>query len=138
MILSDGMRKRRMIDALQSHPVVGDEEIPCDVEDERVEVSGVEGQRVVVVETVDLDVAKAHLIVGKDGVGVDRVGGDDWEQICEKTEPCLELLCSFLPFWGCSMHVTTPEGVFLGWKCICGFPEGARYVGGFCACTIPA
>lgn len=86
MILSDGMRKRRMIDALQSHPVVGDEEIPRYVEDERVEVSGVEGQRVVVVETVDLDVAKAHLIVGKDGVGVDRVGGDDWEQICEKTE----------------------------------------------------
>lgn len=86
MILSDGIRKRRVIDALQSHPVVGDEEIPCNVEDESVEVSGVEGQRVVVVETVDLDVAKAHLIVGKDGVGVDRVGGDDWEQICEKTE----------------------------------------------------
>lgn len=116
-----------MIDALQSHPVVGDEEIPCDVEDERVEVSGVEGQRVVVVETVDLDVAKAHLIVGKDGVGVDRVGGDDWEQICEKTERCLELFCSFLPFWGCSMHVATTEGLFLGWKCICSFPEGARY-----------
>lgn len=104
-----------MIDALQSHPVVGDEDVPCDVEDERVEVSGVEGQRVVVVETVDLDVAKAHLIVGKDGVGVDRVGGDDREQVCEKTERCPELFCSFLPFRGRSMHVTTPEGVFLGW-----------------------
>lgn len=100
MILSDGMRKRGVIDALQSHPVVGDEEIPCDVEDERVEVSGVEGQRVVVVEAVDLDVAQAHLIVGKDGVGVDRVGGDGWEQICERREGCLELFCSFLPFWG--------------------------------------
>ncbi len=51
--------------------MVGDEDVPRYVEDEGVEVSGVEGQRVVVVEAVDLDVSQAHLIVGKNGVGVD-------------------------------------------------------------------
>lgn len=65
---------------LQSHPVVGDEQVTGDVEDERVQVPGVEGERVVVVEAVDLDVAQAHLVVGEDGVGVDRAGGDGWHQ----------------------------------------------------------
>lgn len=51
--------------------MVGDEDIPCYVEDERVKVTGVEGQGVVVVEAVDLYVPQAHLIVGKDGVRVD-------------------------------------------------------------------
>lgn len=63
-----------------SHPVVGDEEITGNVEDERVQVPGVEGQCVVIVESIDLDVAQAHLVVGKDGVWVNRTGGDGWYQ----------------------------------------------------------
>lgn len=54
-----------------THSVVGDEDIPCYVEDESVKVTGVKGQGVVVVEAVDLYVPQAHLVVGKDGVGVD-------------------------------------------------------------------
>lgn len=60
-----------MLEVLEMYPVVRDEEIPRDVEDERVEVAGVEGQGVVVVKAVDLDVSQTHLIIGKDGVGVD-------------------------------------------------------------------
>lgn len=60
-----------MFEVLHTHSVVRDEKIPCYVEDEGVEVSGVEGQGVVVVEAVDLYVSQAHLIVGKDGVRVD-------------------------------------------------------------------
>lgn len=51
--------------------MVRDEDIPRDVEDESVQVTGVERQGVVVVEAVDLDVSQAHLIVGKNGVRVD-------------------------------------------------------------------
>lgn len=65
---------------LRSHPVVGDEEVPGDVEDERVQVPGVEGQCVVIVESVDLGVTQAHLVVGEDGVRVHRAGGDGWDQ----------------------------------------------------------
>lgn len=61
--------------------MVSDEDVPCYVEDEGVEVSGVERQGVVVVEAIDLYVSQAHLIVGKNGVRVDRVGGYDWDQI---------------------------------------------------------
>lgn len=60
--------------------MVGDEQIAGDVEDERVQVPGVEGQRVVVVEPVDLDVAQAHLVVGEDGVRVHGAGGDGRHQ----------------------------------------------------------
>lgn len=66
---------------MHTHPVVGDEDVPGYVEDESVEVSGVEGQGVVVVEAIDLYVSQAHLIVGKNGVRVDWVGGYDWNQI---------------------------------------------------------
>lgn len=52
-----------------------DEDVPCYVEDEGVEMAGVERQGVVIVEPVDLNVSKAHLIVGKNSVGVDRVSG---------------------------------------------------------------
>lgn len=51
--------------------MVSDEDVPCYVEDEGVEVAGVEGQGVVVVEAIDLCVSQAHLIVGKNGVRVD-------------------------------------------------------------------
>lgn len=61
--------------------MVSDEDVPCYVEDEGVEVSGVERQGVVVVEAIDLYVSQAHLIVGKNGVRVDGVGGYDWDQI---------------------------------------------------------
>lgn len=60
-----------MFEVLHTHSVVRDEKIPCYVEDKSVEVSGVEGQGVVVVKAVDLYVSQAHLIVGKDGVRVD-------------------------------------------------------------------
>lgn len=60
-----------MFEVLRKYPVVSDEKIPRYVEDESVEVAGVEGQGVVVVKAVDLDVSQAHFIVGKDGVGVD-------------------------------------------------------------------
>lgn len=54
-----------------THPVFCDEDVPRYVENEGVEVAGVEGQGVVIVEAVDLCVAQAHLVVGKNGVGVD-------------------------------------------------------------------
>lgn len=50
--------------------MISDEDVPCNVEDEGVEVSRVECQSVVIVEAVDLDVSQAHLIVGKNCVGV--------------------------------------------------------------------
>lgn len=61
--------------------MVSDEDVPCYVEDEGVEVSGVESQGVVIVEAIDLCVSQAHLIVGKNGVRVDWVGGYDRDQI---------------------------------------------------------
>lgn len=61
--------------------MIGDEDVPCYVEDERVEVAGVERQGVVIVKAVNLCVPQAHLIVSKYGVGVDRVGGHEWDQI---------------------------------------------------------
>lgn len=57
--------------------MLGDEDVSCYVEDEGVQLTGVEGQGVVVVEAVDLDVPQAHLVVGEDGVGVDRVVAHD-------------------------------------------------------------
>lgn len=56
---------------LHTHPVFSDENVPCYVEDEGVEVAGVECQGVVVVKAVDFYVSQAHLIVGKNGVRVD-------------------------------------------------------------------
>lgn len=60
-----------------TYSVLGDEDVSGYVEDEGVQLTGVEGQGVVIVEAVDLDVLQAHLVVGKDGVGVDRVVGHD-------------------------------------------------------------
>lgn len=51
--------------------MLGDEDVPCDVEDEGVEVAGVKGKSVIIVETIDLDVSQTHFIVGKDDVRVD-------------------------------------------------------------------
>lgn len=64
--------------------MVGDEDVSRYVEDESVQVAGVEGQGVVIVEAVDLDVAQAHFIVGKNSVWVGRVGGYDWDEICQQ------------------------------------------------------
>lgn len=64
-----------------TYSVLGDQDVSCYVEDQVVQLTGVEGQGVVVVEAVDLDVLQAHLVVWKDGVGVDRVVGNDWEHI---------------------------------------------------------
>lgn len=54
-----------------TYPVFSDKDVPCYVEDEGVEVAGVKGQGVIIVEAIDLYVSEAHLVVGKDGVGVD-------------------------------------------------------------------
>lgn len=51
--------------------MVTDEDVAGYVEDEGVEVAGVERQGVVIVEAIDLYVSQAHLIVGKNGVRVD-------------------------------------------------------------------
>lgn len=61
--------------------MVSDEDVPCYVEDESVEMAGVECQSVVVVEPVDLYVSQTHLIVGKNCVWVDRVGSYNGDQI---------------------------------------------------------
>lgn len=61
--------------------MVCDEDVPCHVEDEGVQVTGVKGQGVVIVKAIDLYVSKAHLVVGKDCVGVDRVRGYQLAQI---------------------------------------------------------
>lgn len=50
--------------------MVSDENVACYVEDEGVEVPGVERQGVVIVEAIDLCVPQAHLIVCKNGVRV--------------------------------------------------------------------
>lgn len=60
---------------------LGDQDVSCYVENKGVQLTGVEGQGVVVVEAVDLNVLQAHLIVWKDGVGVDRAVGHDWDHI---------------------------------------------------------
>lgn len=64
-----------------TYSVLGDQDVSCYVEDKVVQLAGVEGQGVVVVEAVDLDVLQAHLVVCKDGVRVDRVVGHDWDHI---------------------------------------------------------
>ena len=61
--------------------MVSDENIPCYVEDQGVEVPGIKRQGVVIVEAIDLCVSEAHLIVGKNGVRVDCIGGNGWDQI---------------------------------------------------------
>lgn len=53
--------------------MVCDENVPGHIEDKGVEVAGVEGQGVVIVKAIDLNVLQAHLIVGKYCVWVDRV-----------------------------------------------------------------
>lgn len=58
---------------IATHPVVCDENVPGHIEDKGVEVAGVEGQGVVIVKAIDLNVLQAHLIVGKYCVWVDRV-----------------------------------------------------------------
>ena len=50
-----------------------DQEVSCYIEDEGVEVVGVESQRVVIVKPVNLYVSEAHFVVGKNSVRVDRV-----------------------------------------------------------------
>lgn len=55
-----------------------DENISSYIEDQSVEMAGVKGQRVVVVEAVDLDVLQAHLVIGKNGVRIHRVVWDGW------------------------------------------------------------
>lgn len=64
-----------------THSVVRDEDIPRYVEDESVQVTGVERQGVVIVEAVDIDVSQAHLVVGKNVVRVDQVVGYDWDHV---------------------------------------------------------
>lgn len=66
---------------LRTHIVVCDENVPRYVEDQGVQVPGVESQGVVIVEAVDLGVSEAHLIVCKNGVRVDGVGENGWDQI---------------------------------------------------------
>ena len=50
-----------------------DQEVPGYIEDEGVELVGVESQRVVVVKPINLYVSEAHFVVGKNSVRVDRV-----------------------------------------------------------------
>lgn len=56
-----------------------DENMSSHVEDQGVEVAGVKGQGVVVVEAIDLNVLQAHLVVGKNGVRIHKVVGDGWD-----------------------------------------------------------
>lgn len=46
-----------------TYSVLGDQDVSRYVEDKVVQLIGVEGQGVVVVEAVDLDVLQAHLVV---------------------------------------------------------------------------
>lgn len=46
-----------------TYPELGDQDVSCYVENKGVQLTGVEGQGVVVVEAVDLNVLQAHLIV---------------------------------------------------------------------------
>lgn len=64
--------------------MLGDEDVSCYVEDERVELAGVKGQGVVIVEAIDLYVAQAHLVIGKNGVGVNRASGHNWDHKYEE------------------------------------------------------
>lgn len=49
-------------------------------------MSGVKCQSVVIVKAIDLYVSQAHLIVGKNGVGIHR--GNDWDQIWKEQKMC--------------------------------------------------
>lgn len=62
-------------------PVLLDENVSSDAENQSVEMTGVEGQCVIVVKTIDLNVLQAHLIVGKDGIWIHRVVRDHWNQV---------------------------------------------------------
>lgn len=50
-----------------------DKNISSHIEDQSVEMFGVKGQGVVVIEAVDLDILQAHLVVGKNGVRIPKV-----------------------------------------------------------------
>lgn len=54
-----------------TNPVFSDENVPGYVEDQGVEVAGVECQGVIIVEAIDLYVSQAHFVVGKNGIWVD-------------------------------------------------------------------
>lgn len=56
-----------------TYPVLLNEDVPGDVENEGVKMTGVESQSVVIIKAVDLNVLQAHLIIGKDGVWIYKV-----------------------------------------------------------------
>lgn len=66
--------------SLWPYPVFIDEQVPCGVEDERVEVLGVEHQGVIIIKAVYLDVREAHLVVGENGIWVQQVVHDGRNQ----------------------------------------------------------
>lgn len=66
--------------SLWPYPVFIDEQVPCSVEDERVEVLGVEHQGIIIIKAVYLDVREAHLVVGENGIWVQQVVHDGRNQ----------------------------------------------------------
>lgn len=78
--LTTGVKGKRTGGLLRPYPVFVDEKVPGSVEDECVEVLGIEHQRVIVIKAIDLDVRQAHLIVGENGVWIQQVVHDGWNQ----------------------------------------------------------
>ena len=71
-----------------THLEVVDEEAPGRVVDHRVQGVRVQGQRVVVVEAVDVHLGQAHLVVGVDGGGVEEVARTGGDQVCSGEKRC--------------------------------------------------
>lgn len=65
---------------MQPHLKVFNEKVFSFVVDHCVESVGVQRQRVVVVEAVDVHFAQADLVVGVDGRGVEDLTGTGWNQ----------------------------------------------------------
>lgn len=75
-----GVKGKRTGRSLQPYPVFVDEKVPGSVEDERVEMFGIEHQGVIVVEAIYLDVRQAHLIVRENGIWIQQVVHDGGNQ----------------------------------------------------------
>lgn len=75
-----GVQGKRTGRFLRPYPVLVDEKVPGSVEDECVEVLGIEHQGVIVIKAVYLDVRQAHLIVRENGVWIQQVVHDGRNQ----------------------------------------------------------
>lgn len=75
-----GVKGKRTGRLLQPYPVLVDEKVPGSIEDKRVEVLGIEHQGVIVIKAIYLDVRQAHLIVRENGIWIQQVVHDGWNQ----------------------------------------------------------